>query len=125
MLLFGLIARWRWPQIAGFLFLLLFSLGLVSQALWRLLEAPWQRRQAIEAPTADFIVVLSGGRHPALGSARLREWGDPYRFFAGIDLYRAAKAPLLLFTGGSSPYRPAQPPEGHRKPQEAHQLGIL
>ena len=96
----------------------------VSQGLCRWLEAPWQRRVATAAPRADAIVVLSGGRHPAPGAARVSEWDDPDRFLAGLDLYRAGKAPRLLFTGGASPFRPGQPPEGHRYLQEARQLGI-
>ncbi|MFL0774594.1 MAG: hypothetical protein AB8A39_07525 [Prochlorococcus sp.] len=59
---------------------------------------------AAEASCAEAIVVLSGGRHPAPGAARVSEWHDPDRFMAGLDLYRAGKAPRLLFTGGASPF---------------------
>ena len=124
LLVVGLIGRWRWPVITAALLLWVFSLGLVSQSLWRWLEAPWQRKRAMDAPQADAIVVLSGGRHPAPGPARVSEWHDPDRFLAGLDLFRAAKAPRLLFTGGASPFRPGQPPEGQRYLQEARQLGI-
>ena len=124
LLLVGLIGRWRWPVITAALLLWVFSLGLVSQGLWRWLEAPWQRRVATAAPRADAIVVLSGGRHPAPGAARVSEWEDSDRFFAGLDLYRAGMAPRLLFTGGASPFRPGQPPEGQRYLEEARQLGI-
>ena len=124
LLVVGLIGRWRWPVIASLLLMWVFSLGLVSQGLWRWLETPWQRRAATAAPRADAIVVLSGGRHPAPGGARVSEWHDPDRFLAGLDLYRAGKAPRLLFTGGTSPFRPGQPPEGQRYLQEARQLGI-
>ena len=54
----------------------------------------------------------------------MSEWEDPDRFLAGLDLYRAGKAPRLLFTGGFSPFRPGQPSEGQRYLQEARQLGI-
>ena len=114
LLFLGLIGRWRWPVITAVVLLWIFSLGLVSQVLWHWLEAPWQRRPAASASSAEAIVVLSGGRHPAPGSARISEWHDPDRFLAGIDLYRAGKAPRLLFTGGSSLFRPGQPPEGDR-----------
>ena len=40
-------------MVTAALLLWVFSLGLVSQSLWRLLEAPWQRRSALEAPQAD------------------------------------------------------------------------
>ena len=124
LLVVGLVGRWRWPVITAALLLWVFSLGLVSQCLWRWLEAPWQRRSALEAPQADAIVVLSGGRHPAPGPARLSEWHDPDRFLAGLDLFRAGKAPRLLFTGGASPFRPGQRPEGQHYLQEAASLGV-
>ena len=124
LLVVGLVSRRCWPVVTAALLLWVFSLGLVSQSLWRWLETPWQRRSALEAPQADAIVVLSGGRHPAPGAARVSEWEDPDRFLAGLDLYRAGKAPRLLFTGGASPFRPGQPPEGQRYLQEARQLGI-
>ena len=124
LLVVGLIGRWRWPAITAALLLWIFSLGLVSQSLWRWLEAPWQRRSAFEAPQADAIVVLSGGRHPAPGAARVSEWHDPDRFLAGLDLYRAGKAPRLLFTGGASPFRPGQRLEGQHYLQEAALLGV-
>ena len=40
LLLVGLIARWRWPVISVLLLLWVFSLGLVSQGLWRWLTSP-------------------------------------------------------------------------------------
>ena len=54
----------------------------------------------------------------------MSEWSDPDRFLAGLDLYRAGRAPRLLFTGGSSPFSPGQPPEGQRYLLESQQLGI-
>ena len=124
LLLVGLIGRWRWPVITAVVLLWLFSLGLVSQTLWRWLEAPWQRKPAAKAASADAIVVLSGGRHPAPGAAKVSEWHDPDRFLAGLELYRQGKAPHLLFTGGASPFRPGQQPEGQHYLEEAQQLGI-
>ena len=106
--------------------LLWFSpLGLVSQILWRFLEAPWQRCSAWEAPQGDAIVVLSGGRHPAPGSARVSEWHDPDRFLAGLELFRAGKAPRLIFTGGASLFSPGQRPEGEHYLQRLSYLEYL
>ena len=124
LLLAGLIGRWRWPVITAVVLLWLFSLGLVSQTLWRWLEKPWQRQSAASAASADAIVVLSGGSHPVPGTAKVSEWHDPDRFLAGVDLYRHGKAPRLLFTGGASPFWSGQPPEGQRYLEEAQQLGI-
>ena len=124
LLVVGLIGRWRLAVVTATLLLWVFSLGLVSQALWRWLEAPWQRRSAFEAPEADAIVVLSDGHHPAPGPERLIEWVDPDRFFAGLDLYRAGKALLLMFIVGVTPFRPGQSPEGQCYLKEAQLLSI-
>ena len=48
LLLVGLIGRWRWPVIIAVVLLWGLLLGLVSQTLWRWLEAPWQRTTAAE-----------------------------------------------------------------------------
>ena len=85
---------------------------------------PYQRRSALEAPQADAIVVLSGGRHPAPGPARLSEWDDPDRFLAGIDLFRAGKAPRLLFTGVPVLPPSGQRPEGQHYLQQAALFGV-
>ena len=73
LLLVGLIGRWRWPVITAVVLLWICSLGLVNQALWRWLEAPWQRQSEAQAASADAIVVLSGGRHHAPGRAKVSE----------------------------------------------------
>ena len=96
----------------------------MNEALWRSLESPWERNPVDLAQTADAIVVLSGGRHPAPGSSRISEWHDSDRFLAGIELYRASKAPRLLFTGGANPFSPGQPLEGNLYLEEARELGI-
>ena len=102
LLLVGLIGRWCWPVITAVLLFWWFSLGLVSQTLWRFLENPWQRQSAAKAASADSIVVISGGLHQAPGAGTVSEWHDPDRFLAGLELYREGKAPRLLFTGAPS-----------------------
>ena len=124
LLLLGLIRRRRGPVLSAVVVLWLFSTGLVAQMLWRLVEWPWQRQAADHAPQADAIVVLSGGRHAAPGPARASEWHDPDRFLAGIDLFRAGRAPWLLFTGGQSPFQAGLTPEGELYRREALGLGV-
>ena len=82
-MLLGLIRRRWWPVFAAVMSLWVFSLGLVSQTLWSLLELPWKRMTVHTATSADAIVVLSGARHPAPGIERVSEWHDPDRFLAG------------------------------------------
>ena len=124
LLLLAGFSRWRWPLISAITVLWVFSTGVVSQWLWRGVERPWQRLSAPSVPTADAIVVLSGGRHAAPGPSRVVEWHDPDRFLAGVELYRAGRAPRLLFTGGQNPFRKGLAPEGSLYLSEARALGI-
>ena len=121
---FCLLSGRRRFVVLAFFMLWFSSLGIVSQSLWRLLEFPWQRRHFSEAPFADAIVVLSSGLHPAPGPLQMIEWRDPDRFRAGVQLFRYGKAPLLLFTGGVSPFLPGLPPEGQHYLREAESLGV-
>lgn len=72
----------------------------------RALERSAVRDSASDALPADAIVVLSGGRVVAPGPAAISEWGDADRFFGGVELFKANKAPLLVFTGGRLPWEP-------------------
>jgi len=58
-----------------------------------------------EVPTAEAIVVLAGGRFNPTGNG-LSQWTEPMvnRFEAGVELYLAGRAPLLLFTNGGVPW---------------------
>ena len=123
LLLLGLTRRRRGPVLLAVVVLWLFSTGLVAQMLWRLAEWPRQRRAADYAPQADAIVVLSGGRrvrHPAQpgpvnGMTRIVSWR--------IELFRAGRAPLLLFTRGQSPFQAGLAPEELYR-REAIGLGV-
>tara|TARA_Y100001968_G_C19395806_1_gene738248 strand:- start:867 stop:1547 length:681 start_codon:yes stop_codon:yes gene_type:complete len=107
------------------LFLWTFSIGLIADLLWRLVEYPWQRIDVNHAPIADAIVVLSsGGRHRVPGRVNVYEWSDPDRFFAGISLYQKKKAPRLFFTGGSNPYEIKSKDEGTLYKTHAISLGV-
>ncbi len=107
------------------LFLWTFSIGFVSDLLWKLVEYPWQRLDENHAPTADAIIVLSsGGRPKAPGKSNIFEWGDPDRYFAGISLYQKKKAPRLFFTGGTTPYDGESIDEGTLYKEHAINLGI-
>ena len=107
------------------LFLWTFSIGFVADLLWKLVEYPWQRIDENDAPTADAIIVLSGGGRPqAPGKANIFEWGDPDRYFAGISLYKKNKAPRLFFTGGTTPYGEESKDEGTLYKEYAITMGI-
>ncbi len=107
------------------IFLWTFSIGLISEILWRFVEYPWKRIDESQAPTADAIIVLSNdGRHLAPGSSKIFEWKDPDRFISGIKLFREQKAPKLIFTGGASPSKKVIKTEGDLYRKDAISLGV-
>ena len=109
---------------SAFIFLIVFSNGLVSDTLWRLLEYPWKRIDYASVDFSDGIVVLSSRRHLPPGNTKIIEWHDPDRFLAGIDLYKANKSNRLIFTGGINPLTSDLPPEGDVYIKEAVSMGL-
>jgi len=108
----GVVFRRRLFCVAGLALLWFSAMPVTSNLVMRAVEG-WEVRLPAEAmPEADAIVVLSGGRVLAPGDLPWSEWQDADRFFGGIELYRAGRAPLVIFTGGWSPWRPAAEPEG-------------
>ena len=65
-----------------------------------------------------------GGRVLAPGPEAISEWADADRFWGGIELFKAQKAPLLIFTGGWVPWEPRAEPEGQVLMRYALELGI-
>lgn len=115
-------ARWAW---AGLLLLYAAATPLVAGSLFGLVERGMLRREADEMPAAQAIVVLSGMLGGVPGSRGVViEWGDADRFFGGIELYRAAKAPLVVFTGGRVPWQDRMPPEGQVLKAYAEAFGV-
>lgn len=120
----GLVLRRRWLSGVGVALLWLTSTPLFSAPLIRATEVRAQRILEAAAPNADAIVVLSTGRVVAPGPAQITEWTDPDRFFSGVDLFRAGKAPLLVFTGAMTPGAPSALSEGAVLAQHAKELGV-
>tara|TARA_B100000579_G_scaffold241225_1_gene197779 strand:- start:9620 stop:10264 length:645 start_codon:yes stop_codon:yes gene_type:complete len=106
-------------------FIWTFSIGFVADLLYKFVEYPWQRIDENDAPTADAIIVLSGGgRYQTSGKSNIYEWGDPDRYFAGISLFKKGKAPKLFFTGGTTPFEKESKDEGTLYKEHAISLGI-
>jgi uncharacterized SAM-binding protein YcdF (DUF218 family) len=120
----GLALRRRALCWIGIAVLWVASTPLVGDAVMRAAEG-WQIRQPISAaPQSQAIVVLSGGRSQPPGDTSVSEWGDADRFYGGVELYKAKKAPLLIFTGGWAPWRPNARPEGDILIPYAADLGV-
>jgi len=88
----------------GIAVLWLSSLPFVSTRLIRWVESGAERASTADVPAANAVVVLSGGRSIAPGRAGVSEWGDPDRFFAGVELLHAGKGRVIVFTGGHVPW---------------------
>lgn len=124
LVLSGLILRRKGLIWAGLVVLWLSSTALVGKEAIRAAER-WQTRIPVSAmPSAHAIVVLSAGRVQPPGTPELSEWTDADRFYGGIELYKANKAPLLIFTGGWLPWEPDAKLEGEVLIQYAADLGV-
>jgi uncharacterized SAM-binding protein YcdF (DUF218 family) len=124
LILAGLFLRRRSLIWVSVVLLWLASTPLVSAPLMRATEQWAVRTPAAAAPSADAIVVLSFGRMLAPGDAAISEWEDPDRFFGGVELFQARKAPLLVFTGAVSGAIRGSPLEGDVLAAYARALGV-
>ena len=74
---------------------------MASEVLIRYVEAYELKKAAEHFSKVDAVVVLSGSLTETKSTeAGNPEWGDPDRFFAGIELLKLNKARYLIFTGG-------------------------
>ncbi|MDA1262971.1 MAG: YdcF family protein [Planctomycetota bacterium] len=116
--------RRRWPLVVALALLWAASTPVVSNVLMRAVE-DWRVRQVTsDAPNADAIVVLSFGIRDVPGDATSFEFDDFDRFLGGFDLYKAGKAPRLIFTGGWSGWKPNMPLVGDVLISRARDFGI-
>jgi uncharacterized SAM-binding protein YcdF (DUF218 family) len=124
LVLAGIFFRRRFLCLTGLLVLWLAAMPVTSNPFIRMIEGHAVRMAAEDMPGADAIVVLSGGRVTAPGDPPVSEWNDADRFFGGIALFQAGKAPLLVFTDGWSPWQPDMPSQGRAMQQHALDMGV-
>ena len=105
--------------------LYLISTPIFSNKFFKLVEGSEYRKHINTIDTAYAIVVLSGMiTINEVGNASYIEWGDPDRFFGGIDLFKARKAQKLIFTGGKMPWHKTNKTEGQILKEYALSNGI-
>ena len=93
--------------------LYIISTPIFSNNFFKLVEGSEYRKPISTIDSADAIVVLSGMLEiNEVGDSTYVEWGDPDRFFGGLDLFKAGKAQKLVFTGGKMPWNKAVNTEG-------------
>jgi len=124
LMLLALLLRRQWPMYWALLILLVCSFPLTARSIWVGLESEYQYQPPTTLPKADAVLVLSG----MLGGFETQdgyvtEWGDPDRFFVGLQLVKLGKADRLIFTRGQMPWSNS-PPEGEILEQKALEMGI-
>ena len=120
----GIVFRKRMLLWYAAIILWAFSMPVVSDGLMRFAEGGSRRMPLSAVGKADAVVVLSGMVRQVDG-APLGEWNDAVdRFEAGITLYKAGKAPVLVFTRGQMPWQPDAVPEGELLAKRAVLLGV-
>ncbi|MDA1331860.1 MAG: YdcF family protein [Proteobacteria bacterium] len=102
-----------------------FSMPITANWLWHHLEADYTPALPEHARTSEAIVVLSGIVDTIkTDQGFVLQWDSPGRFFAGIDLFKAGKAPIVVFTGGRLPWTVGPLNEGKQLKNKAVELGI-
>ena len=92
--------------VLGLTILYLLSLPVISVGLISYLEKDYSLQKPKNSPSASAVVVLSGMVRVVNSNFGLAyEWTDASdRIFAGIDLMRLDKAPILVLTRGKVPW---------------------
>ena len=125
LMLLALVLKRQWPVYWALFVLLVCSFPLTARFIWVGLESEYQYQAPITVPKADAVLVLSGmmgGFETEEGY--VTEWGDPDRFFVGVQLVKMGKADRLIFTRGKMPWSES-PPEGELLKQKALEMGIF
>ncbi len=124
MVVWGALRGRRWLIGAGVIVLLVASNPTVARIAIRYTEGGAVRRSAQQIPSADAVVVLSAGRVQAPGPEHVSEWIDANRYFGGLEVFRAGKAPVMVFTAPLVPWDPDATPEGELLRDLAVSMGV-
>ena len=121
----GFIFNLRRFNVVVLFILISSSLPIVSDRLISFLENDYELLSVNDLENGDAIVVLSGMLRPVPSKDGLKyEWTEASdRFFAGVNLFKARKAPILIFTRGKLPWTVGEG-EGEYLRSVAKSLGI-
>ena len=113
LMLLGVLIKRRGLVFAAFLFLYSASIPFTSVNLTQFVEGDALKLSTADAPKSDAIVVLGGMIDWIKTSHGVApEWVDADRFWDGIALVKAGRAPRLIFTGGKLPWQLGDETEG-------------
>ena len=125
LLIVSLFIRRRFIVFISLLILLISSNAHVGNYLYSSLEHPYKPLSINSINKSDAIVVLSGMIHQVGEGKNIKyEWGDPDRFFAGVELIKKNKSKLLVFTAGQLPWTKKWRPEGDVLKDKAIEFGV-
>ena len=125
LLLWAAISRKRLPVILALVLLIITSSPIVSHQMVAYIDGQEHKKIVEDMEVADSIVVLSGMNGPIMTKQGVAyEWGNPDRFFGGIELIKAGKAKNIIFTGGILPWQKNIQPEGQILAKFAEDFGI-
>ena len=125
LVLWGSLFRSKRAGLAAIGILIVCSLPVFSDKLITYLERGYSLVPTASVNSTDAIVVLSGMVRTIEGANGLvYELGEASdRIFAGIDLIKENKAPVLVLTGGKLPWSVGKP-EGEHLQDIAEKLGV-
>ena len=118
--------RRRGLAFAALATLWVLSLPVVANPLWRVIEQQALRPAVATAPQAQAVVVLGGMTWDVRAEQGFEtEWnGNADRFWVGLELFKAGKAPRLFLMAGRLPWEKSQTTEGDWLRQKAIEFGV-
>jgi uncharacterized SAM-binding protein YcdF (DUF218 family) len=104
----------------------LFSLPVVADSLWRVIEQQALRPAVTAAPQAQAVVVLGGMTWNIRGEQGFEtEWNENAdRFWTGLELFKAGKASRLFLMAGRLPWEKSQKTEGEWLRAKGIEFGV-
>ena len=110
---YGTYTKKKWACYYSIVILYLLSTPLLSDQIFRFTEDYAVKKSLVSIKRADAIVVLSGMiSYTQSDDGLVEEWGDPDRFFSGIDLIKSRKAQKIIFTRALLPWSKSKTSEG-------------